>query len=192
MTSPVRHISSLDIKAIYEALVPKMVEHFNKDGELQPTLLTISMQAPEGEIADIEAIAPPLLAMLQRDDRGKDVMMAIVAALLHEESPVRQMLLRADFPRPDVLAHLCEGWGVRGAVAEKLTPDVAIADVPERELVLLLNLHTAFGTSTFLIPVDQATKQAHYVEFRDENAVHFSGRMQVAEWLAPLKSGPVH
>ncbi len=191
MSSPlVRHISSIDLKAIYEALTPKMVEHFNEDGELQPALLLISMSPEEGEIADIESVPHELTKAMQETSQSKDFMMAVIAGILRSESPLRAALLEAGYSRPDVVAHITEAWQVMGNSATTLNGR-AVSEHPDRTEVLLLAMHTVFGTTTHWLPIDAATRKAMAQPYAVDETLRMGGRMQMAEHLWQAHQGPV-
>lgn len=190
MTPTTRHLSSKDLEAVYDEVTPKAIEMFNKNGELPPVLLLVSMEAEEGTIGFIDVVPPELTNMLQRTNGSKNMLMALIASVLHEESPVRATLMQAGYPRPDLVVHLTEAWCLANA---KDVEDLkgSISEHPERQEALVVAMHTAFGTTTQMLPVEPGTRQVTYTPYEDRFG-SIKGRMQVSSWMGPRSNVPTH
>lgn len=185
-----RHLSSIDLEAVYDEVMPKAIELFNKNGQLPPVLLLVSMAEEEGAITFIDGVPPQLTNVLQRTKSSKNLMMALIASLLHEESPVRATLMQAGYPRPDLVVHLTDAWCLTNAKSEGPVQG-SLAEHPDRHEALLIAMHTAFGTATQMLPVEPDTRQVAYSPF-EARLDSTKGRMQIAPWLQSRSSAPTH
>lgn len=181
-------MSALDLEAVYATLVPRAVAAFNSNGDFPPELYVVTLEPDEGHIEAIAALPPALTMQLQANEQSKDTMMAFIAALLVEHSPMRKGILNAGLPRPDVVVHLTEAWCVKGAGNRDVTSG-PLSEHPERGEALFVAIHTAFGTHSWTMPVAPQSRQIELIAFADSN-VQFGGRMQLSEWLAEGSDGP--
>lgn len=181
MPAITRHLSSRDLEAVYDELVPKVIELFN-DGKLDASVLFVSMKDEEGAIAHIGGLPEGLVWAMSRLG-GTKTIMQLAAQVLFEESPTRQAMLEAGIPRPDIVVHIGEAWCVPGSLENP--PAERLSEHPDRRSVVLFALHTVMGSTTQILPVDPATGQVTYSPY-DSREEKLRGPMQLAELAAKM------
>ena len=143
-----RDLEAADITAIYELHAQIGVARINEtQDELAPQLIAVNLDDDPGQIRSLMMIDPALINAMQRTDRTKDMLMALV-----------RLLLSSGDDSPDAVVHVSEAWALS---ARKGTDDkdpldgyAAVKDHPNRTEMLVVNVHTQARTYSGVCPIE--------------------------------------
>jgi hypothetical protein len=173
------------LPGVYQFLAERAVAALAFDGEVNPTLLMLSVPPGATEPAAVCVMDPRLVFAMHRDQSGKEALMALVRSLLDTDHPVHASVATQMNAHPNLIVHISESWMVCKPLTEGGEAlegyKGSLADHPDRTEAITTALHTLRGTLIGTCPMtrDASGKPSAVIEPLWTDAEGFRGRFTV-------------
>lgn len=146
-----REAELADFKFLYDRFAKLAVDHYNKNKTHPPMMFMVEL----GDVAgypprDLTPVDPLLIGKLHNSPESKRLLWELIRSHLERDGPLYEILGRSQGIAPDVVVHISEAWTVR---REAFELNCIPAEQPDREEVLMINMHAPNETMLGMCPI---------------------------------------
>lgn len=182
-------VSQEVIKKLHDEYAMHAISIFNEGNEVCPQCFVISLD-DDGNVADIVATPPEMMAMFFGSQRGKDVFAMYLKDLLDDTSGVHQATKITLGFAPMVLVQINEAW-LRFADKDDLD-ETPPSKHPDRQEAILVSIHTRANTTINHHKIlDKPKRHAVFQELKMDQYIVVAGRFTMQDAFGS-RDNPVH
>lgn len=159
-----RHVTRADLERVFQSTATTIVDLFNERGTLTPVVCGVRFK--DEQWRPCGSFPSAFASVFFESEEGKEALMLVVRDLLGGE-------LRDRVPDlvPEIVIVITEGWAAKSKSQDVLESQKerygSIENIPGRDEVIAIQLHTLDGTSIGLCRINAETRKATVGELAD-------------------------
>ena len=171
------------LQKLHDQFAAIAIAIFNNGEEVAPQLFLLRPDSTgQGAMA---ALPPEMMRQFFGAEGGKDQLARLLESVLTEGHPLRQQVKEAAGFEPTVLVQVNEAWALlepQEEDLEKLAAGGTLAKHPQRREVVLVALHTRFGSfPTYHLVEDKPHRHCVQGPMQRSDELAFKGRFSMQE-----------
>lgn len=161
-----REAERADFTFFYEQFAKLAIEHYNENKNHPPMMFLVELgDVPGNPPRNVSIVNPWLIEKLHDSAESKVLLWELVRSYLRRDEPLHEALVRHIGFTPDIVVHISEAWMVR---RDGFELDCIPEEQPDREEVLMINMHASNETVLGMCPIrcEGETKHAVFKPLR--------------------------